>query len=280
MRVITDPAEMTAWGDAARSEGLTIGFVPTMGFLHDGHRALMRALRGRVDQLVVSIYVNPLQFAPHEDFDTYPRDPDGDSAACEAEGVDVIFMPSELYPPGFATRVSAPSLDEQLCSVSRPHFFTGVATVVARLLMVTRCHLAAFGEKDYQQITIIRRVVADLALPCEIVGVPIKREPDGLAMSSRNVYLSDADRVRATSLSRTLRAMQAQVAAGETDVAALLDAGVASLDVDEVDYLQIVDRDSLVPLIRIEGEARVAVAAVLGKTRLIDNMALVPPEAR
>ena len=279
MKLITDPAAMTAWGDAARAEGLTIGFVPTMGFLHAGHQSLMRALRGRVDQLVVSIYVNPLQFAPHEDFDTYPRDAEGDTAACAAEGVDVVFMPPELYPPGFATRVSLPGLDEQLCSVSRPHFFTGVATVVARLLMVTRCHLAAFGEKDFQQITIIRRMVADLAMPCEIVGVPIMREPDGLAMSSRNVYLSEVDRQRATSLSRALRAMQASVAAGETDVVPLLAAGRASLDVDDIDYLEIVDKDTLQPLTRIEGEARVAVAAVLGKTRLIDNMALVPPEA-
>jgi pantoate--beta-alanine ligase len=188
-------------------------------------------------------------------------------------------MPVELYPPGFATRVSVPGLDRQLCSVSRPHFFTGVATVVARLLSVTRCDLAAFGEKDFQQLTIIRRMVTDLALPCEIVGVPIQREPDGLAMSSRNVYLSESDRQRATSLSRTLRALQARVADGQTDVAALLREGRASLDVDDIDYLQIVDIHSLEPLAHIRAEARVAVAAVLGKTRLIDNMALVPPEA-
>jgi len=267
-----------------RSQGLRIGFVPTMGYLHQGHRSLMRRLRPQVDRLVVSIYVNPLQFAPHEDFDVYPRDPEGDAAACRDEGVDVIFMPPPaghpdgLYPPGFQTRIHVPALDDgRLCSVSRPHFFEGVATVCFRLFQVVGCHAAAFGQKDFQQLTIIRRMVRDLELGIDIVGGPIIREPDGLAMSSRNVYLKGADRQRAVSLSRALRTMQQAVAQGQTQVSALLESGRAQLDVDTLDYLEVVDVDTLQPLTHVSRESRAAVAAVVGQTRLIDNIALVPP---
>jgi len=165
-----------------------------------------------------------------------------------------------------------------LCSISRPRFFTGVATVVHRLLLITKCHIAAFGEKDYQQLAIIRRMVADLQVDVDIVGVPIERADDGVALSSRNKYLSDADRVRARTLSASLRAMQASVAAGQTSVATLIDEATASLRVDQLDYLQIVDRHSLQPLTHVHEPARVAIAAVVGQTRLIDNMALTPPD--
>ncbi|MFK7927811.1 MAG: pantoate--beta-alanine ligase, partial [Myxococcota bacterium] len=192
--------------------------------------------------------------------------------------VDVVFMPPELYPKGFETRVTVPALDKGLCSISRPHFFTGVATVVHRLLLITKCHTAAFGEKDYQQLAIIRRMVDDLQVAVDMIGVPIERAEDGVALSSRNKYLSDADRVRARTLSASLRAMQASVAAGQRDVAALLAEAEAQLQVDDLDYLQIVDRHSLEPLTHVHGPARVAIAAVVGQTRLIDNMALTPPD--
>lgn len=274
---------MRTWSRETRDQGLRIGFVPTMGFLHDGHRANMRRLRPHVDRLVVSIYVNPLQFAPHEDFDVYPRDAEGDTAICEAEGVDVVFMPppagdpNGLYPPGFETRIHVPALDDgRLCAVSRPHFFEGVATVCYRLFQVVGCDVACFGEKDFQQLTILRRMVADLELPLEIVGQPTIREDDGLAMSSRNAYLKGPDRERAVSLSRALFAMQDAVAAGTTDAAALLELGRSLLDVDELDYLEVVDRDSLAPIQSVTREARAAIAAFVGRTRLIDNVALVP----
>lgn len=282
MQALHSVAQMQAWSRQARADGHTIGLVPTMGYLHPGHASLMARLRPQVDRLVVSIYVNPLQFAPHEDFDTYPRDEQRDLAICREQGVDAVFFPppagdpAGLYPPGFETRIQVPALDRGLCATSRPHFFTGVATVVYRLLRVVGCDRAVFGEKDYQQLAIIRRMVRDLDLGVEIDGAPLVREPDGLAMSSRNVYLSPADRERAVSLSRALGLMQAAVASGSLEVQPLLELGRGALDVDEIDYLEVVDKDSLEPLERIRGEARVAVAAVLGKTRLIDNRALVP----
>jgi pantoate--beta-alanine ligase len=281
MRIVSDPGALDHLVREARAEGRRIGFVPTMGYLHAGHRSLMALLRPRCDLLVASIYVNELQFAPGEDFDVYPRDPEGDAAACRAEGVDLLFMPERLYPPGFATRVHLPALDDdKLCSRSRPHFFTGVATVVCRLLHQTRCHVAAFGEKDFQQLTIVRRMVRDLAMDVEIVGGPIVREPDGLAMSSRNAYLRGPERARAASLSRALFAVRDAVADGETDAASLVALGRAELDVDEVDYFDIVDIDTLEPVTVVDRERRAAAAARVGRSRLIDNVALRPPGAR
>ncbi|MFT7518217.1 MAG: pantoate--beta-alanine ligase [Kiritimatiellia bacterium] len=276
MQTITQPAQMTAWSMGKRANGRRIGFVPTMGYLHEGHLSLMRLLRPHVDELIVSIYVNPLQFAPGEDFASYPRDLPGDEAKCKAEGVDLIFMPTDLYPPSFATRVSVSDLDRALCSVSRPTFFTGVATVVARLFGVTRCHVAAFGEKDYQQLTIIRRVVSDLALPVEIVPGPIVRENDGLAMSSRNVYLSDADRTRALTLNRALTSMQSDANEGVRDVSQLVARAKDRVDCDRIDYIQVVDTSDLTVLTEVDRPARVAIAAMYDNTRLIDNMALLP----
>lgn len=269
---LSSAPEVTEWAEAERAAGRRIGFVPTMGFLHEGHRSLMRLLRPQVDRLVVSIYVNPLQFAPGEDFDAYPRDPQGDAEICRSEGVDLLFLPTELYPAGFETRISVPALDRSLCSESRPHFFTGVATVVHRLFRVVRPHLAAFGEKDYQQLAILRRMVHDLDMSVQIVGGPVVREEGGLAMSSRNAYLSPEQRGRALSLSRALRAVREAARAGQTDTGELLRIGRAEIDVDRLEYLTIVDCDSLQPLERLQGRGRVAIAAVVGRTRLIDNM--------
>lgn len=276
MRIVEDPAEVTRWAEAERAAGRRIGFVPTMGFLHDGHTSLMASLRPRVDRLVVSIYVNPLQFGPGEDLDRYPRDPEGDAARCRDAGVDLLFMPPDLYPDGFCTSVSVHGLTDALCGASRPGHFDGVTTVVARLFGVVRCQEAAFGEKDFQQLMVIRQMVGDLALPVRIVPGPLVRDADGLALSSRNKYLDEATRRRALTLHRALFAMAAAERGGERDVAALLRIGRAELDCDRLDYLQIVDATSLGPIEAVSRPARALVAAHYGQTRLIDNVALGP----
>lgn len=276
MELVTQPAAMTAWSEARRVEGGRVGLVPTMGFLHSGHASLMDALRPHVDHLVVSIYVNPLQFGAGEDLERYPRDPDGDAALCRAHGVDCVFQPDDLYPDGFATSVAVHGLSERLCGAERPGHFEGVCTVVARLFGLTRCDVAAFGEKDFQQLAVLRRMVADLALPTEIVGCPLVRDDDGMALSSRNVYLSATERVRGRSLFRALTAMADAAATGVVDTQRLLEVGRAQLDVDAVDYLEIVGADDLAPLTRLDRPARALVAAHVGATRLIDNAALVP----
>lgn len=276
MRVIVDPSEMQAEARARRAEGQRIGFVPTMGFLHTGHTSLMRQCRPLCDWLVVSIYVNPLQFAPHEDLDRYPRDAEGDLAKCEAAGVDVVFMPSELYAPGHSTRVRVSGVSEGLCGGSRPVFFEGVATAVARLFGIVKPTVSIFGEKDYQQLKVIQRMVADLALDVDVLGGPLVRDADGVALSSRNAYLDPVARARAASLHRALFAMRDARAAGEQEVEKLLEIGRQRLDVDRLDYLEIVDDVHLRPLARLSpGEsARALVAAFLGQTRLIDNVGL------
>lgn len=266
--------EMVAWSGAVRRQGLTIGFVPTMGFLHQGHRSLMALLRPRVDRLVVSIYVNPLQFGPEEDLDHYPRDTEGDLAKCRAEGVDAVFLPETLYAEGFQTTVSVAGITTGLCGDSRPGHFDGVTTVVARLFGLTRCDVAAFGEKDYQQLQVISRMVEDLALAVEVVAGPIVRDSDGLALSSRNAYLSADQRRRGLSLSAALRAISEAVDAGQRDVSKLLTLGRQVLDVDVEDYLELVDARTLAPLTTIDRPARGLVAAFMGNTRLIDNLAL------
>ncbi|MCB9694585.1 MAG: pantoate--beta-alanine ligase [Alphaproteobacteria bacterium] len=267
---------MTAWSVARRAEGARIGFVPTMGFLHEGHASLMARLRREVDVLVVSIFVNPLQFGPNEDLDRYPRDPVGDTALCEREGVDALFMPGMFYPEGFATGVSVAGLTDRLCGAARPGHFDGVTTVVARLFGVTRCDVACFGEKDYQQLAVIRRMVRDLALPVEIVGGPLIRDEDGLALSSRNKYLSPADRARGLSLFRALRGIRTDVDAGIADTATLRARALEVIEADRVDYLEIVDASSLEPLAAVDRQARALVAGFFGTTRLIDNVGLPP----
>ena len=217
MEQLTTAEAMSAWSDARRGRS-RIGLVPTMGYLHAGHTSLMDALRPHCDQLVVSIYVNPTQFGPDEDLDRYPRDLPGDLATCEAHGVDAVFVPDTLYPPRFATRVRVEGLTDGLCGAHRPVHFEGVTTVVARLFGVTRCDVAVFGEKDFQQLRVLQRMAADLGWPVEVRGAPIVREPDGLALSSRNAYLGADARRRALSLSRALRAMASAVDAGESTV--------------------------------------------------------------
>jgi pantoate--beta-alanine ligase len=247
-----------------------------MGYLHDGHRSLMRRLRGQVDHLVVSIYVNPLQFGPNEDLDTYPRDIEGDLDKCRAEGVDCVFMPPDLYPDGFCTTVSVAGLTDGLCGASRPAHFDGVTTVVTRLFGVVACDVACFGEKDFQQLMVIRRMVRDLALPVRIVPGPLMRDDDGLALSSRNRYLSADQRQRGLSLHRALFAMRR---ASSTDATALLALGRDRLELgpdDRLDYLELVDAESLQPVERVDRPARALVAAFVGNTRLIDNVAIGP----
>lgn len=276
LRTITDPDVVQRWAGGCHAEGHTIGLVPTMGFLHAGHASLMARLRPQVDQLVVSIYVNPLQFGPGEDLDRYPRDPEGDAAVCAEQGVDVVFMPTDLYPDGFSTSVSVHGLTEGLCAASRPGHFEGVATVCARLFGLTRCDQAVFGEKDYQQLAVLRRMVRDLALPVEIVGAPLVRDDDGVALSSRNKYLSPEDRLRARSLHRALYTMRDAAGPGAS-VADLVRLGRDTLDVDALDYLEVVDAASLQPLTELSGPARALVAATVASTRLIDNVALGEP---
>lgn len=274
MQVVEHPQEMAERARAIRAQGQRIGFVPTMGFLHAGHTSLMDLARARCDVLVASIYVNPLQFAPHEDLDRYPRDPVGDARKCAEHGVDLLFMPDSLYPPGHATRVEVRGVTDRLCGASRPHFFGGVATVVARLFGIVQPQLAVFGEKDYQQLLVIRRMAEDLALGVEVLGGPLVRDTDGVALSSRNAYLSPADRARAASLSRALFGMQRRWRAGDRDVARLIAEAEAAIDADRLDYLELLDAESLAPLGDPARPARAFVAAFYGATRLIDNVGL------
>jgi len=259
--------QVLAW----KRQGLTVGFVPTMGFLHPGHTSLMDLAVDRCDRVVVSIFVNPLQFDDPGDLERYPSAPEEDAAACKAHGVALLFMPESLYPPGFATAIRVDGLTDGLCGATRPGHFDGVTTVVARLFGTVQPNLAVFGEKDYQQLCVIRRMVRDLNLPIEVVGGPLVRDEDGLALSSRNARLGADERTRALSLHRALFCM---ASSGERDVAALLSQGRELLDVDRLDYLEVVDSDSLETLKRVDGEARALVAAYVGTTRLIDNVAL------
>ncbi|HWE72561.1 MAG TPA: pantoate--beta-alanine ligase [Stellaceae bacterium] len=255
-----------------------VALVPTMGALHDGHLALIGHARARADRVIATIFVNPTQFGPNEDFTRYPRDEAGDAAKLVAASCDLLYAPdaAEMYPAGFATSVSAGCLAEPLCGRFRPGHFDGVATVVTKLLLQAHPHIACFGEKDYQQLQIIRRVARDLDIDCTIEGVPIVRESDGLALSSRNAYLSPDERRIAPALHRVLRDAVAQVARGVSPQdasaagnAALLQAGFA-----KVDYLELVDAESLQPLTDRSRAGRAAAAAWLGKTRLIDNEAV------
>jgi pantoate--beta-alanine ligase len=277
--VIRTPAEISAWSEAARVRGERVAFVPTMGALHEGHVSLLREGRRRGDRLALSIFVNPTQFGPKEDLSRYPRDLPGDLAKAASAGADVAYCPapSDVYPPGFQTYVQVRDLEQGLDGGARPGHFVGVATVVCKLLNVVRPHVALFGEKDFQQLAVIRRMVADLDLGVEILGMPIVREPDGLAMSSRNVYLSPDERLRALALSRGLDAARAAAAEGERDATALVALVRAALEgeVDRVDYVELRDADSLAPVTRLEREGVMLVAAFVGSTRLIDNARIV-----
>lgn len=278
VRTIVDIRSLTA---AARAAGRAVGFVPTMGYLHPGHRTLIRAAVDDGCFTAVSIFVNPTQFGPHEDFARYPRDEPRDLALCRDAGVDLVFIPAadEVYPPGHATQVHVAGLDQHLCGPHRPGHFVGVATVVAKLFNMVQPDRAYFGAKDAQQLAIIRRMTADLNLPIEIVGCPIVREPDGLAMSSRNVNLAPAARQRAPALYAALSAARDAVAAGERDAAVLvarMTALVAASQPDGVDYISAVDAETLQPVARVERPTLLALAVRFGGVRLIDNVTVQP----
>ena len=279
--VITSVADLRAAVAQWRRDGLAVALVPTMGALHAGHLSLVDNARINAQRAIVSIFVNPAQFAPHEDFDRYPRDLDRDLACLAGQGLtDIVFAPgiSELYPDSFATRIEMGGPARGLESDFRPHFFAGVATVVAKLLLAARPDTAIFGEKDYQQLLVIRRLVRDLALDIDIVGAPILREADGLAMSSRNAYLDPRQRQIAATLNRVLADAAARLHAG-TAISTLEKSGAAALlaaGFDSVDYVAIRDAGTLAKLERPAGNMRILAAATIGKTRLIDNMAVDP----
>ncbi|HEY1265119.1 MAG TPA: pantoate--beta-alanine ligase [Terriglobales bacterium] len=266
--------EATAGAGAGR-----LGFVPTMGALHEGHLSLIRAARGQCDGVAASIFVNPTQFGPHEDFARYPRNFERDCQLLEQEGVDVLFAPSveEMYPPGAATYVTVEGMSDKLCGRSRPGHFRGVTTVVAKLFHIVQPKVAFFGQKDAAQVAIIRRMVRDLSLPVEIVASPIVREPDGLALSSRNAYLTLPQRKQALVLWRSLRRIEETHEKGECLVPRLIGVGREAFAQEpeaRLDYLAIVDPETLDPIARTEGRALVAVAGLIGTTRLIDNVLL------
>jgi pantoate--beta-alanine ligase len=276
--VISDPLAMSAWSDAARARKQRIAFVPTMGYLHAGHMALIEEARRRADTVVVSIFVNPTQFGPTEDLGRYPRDIPGDLEKSAAAGANVAFIPEAeaMYPPGAQTFVQVRELEKGLCGDRRPGHFAGVATIVLKLFNIVRPHLAVFGEKDFQQLAVIRQMVRDLDVPVEIVPLPTVREPDGLAMSSRNSYLSPDNRRRAVALSQGLSAAKALRGTGETRASMLVNAAreIIQPRVDSLDYLEVRDAVTLAPLTTIEGPAVILVAAFIGGTRLIDNLRL------
>lgn len=278
VRTVADlRAKVAAW----RANGETVAMVPTMGAIHEGHMSLVRQAKSLADRVVSSIFVNPLQFGPSEDFEAYPRGEARDGELLASAGAELLYAPNarEMYPDGFATTVHVSGLTEGLCGASRPDHFDGVATVVAKLLLQCGPDIAIFGEKDYQQLLIIKRLVRDLNIPVEIVGGAIVRESDGLALSSRNAYLSDAERETAPLLRAAINQAAQQMAAGDASEAALKNARAALEAAGfRVDYLEARDPQTLAPLSGAVSSARILVAAFLGQTRLIDNMS-VPPQA-
>jgi pantoate--beta-alanine ligase len=283
VQVTTTIAETRAVLDAARRDGRTVGLFPTMGYLHEGHASLMRRAREECDVVVVSIFVNPLQFAAGEDLATYPRDFARDSALAESIGVDVVFAPSveEMYPVPAITSVSVAELAATMEGASRPTHFAGVATVVAKLFNIAGPCRAYFSEKDFQQLTIVQRMALDLSFPVEVVACPFVREPDGLAMSSRNVYLTPEERAAAPVLLRALQAGVAAILAGERDpdvVADLVAEMITAEPWAELDYVEVVDAASLTRPDVLAGEIRLLTAARFGRPRLLDNLGVLVPE--
>ena len=277
--IFRDPATMRARVEDLRRDGRRIAVVPTMGALHEGHLALLRAARAKADVVILTLFVNPTQFGPKEDLSRYPRDEAGDLAKARACGIDLAFCPdaAAMYPPGAQTFIEVRELQQPLCGASRPGHFAGVATVVAKLFHSTLPHLAVFGEKDYQQLAIIRRMVRDLDFAIEIASIPIVREPDGIALSSRNAYLSPEQRSAARSLSAGLGAAETAFKAGERSATRLLAAARAPIEVEplaRIDYVELRDADELTPLDRVDRRAVLAMAVYFGTTRLIDNRLL------
>jgi pantoate--beta-alanine ligase len=273
--VVRSIAELRATVSRFRQQGHKIGLVPTMGALHDGHLALVAAAKARGCKAVATIFVNPKQFSPTEDLATYPRDEAGDLAKLTAAGTDLLFapMPEEVYPDGFATSVAVSGVSEHLCGATRPHFFGGVATVVTKLLLQALPDMAFFGEKDFQQLQVIRRFARDLDIPVEIVGVPIVREADGLAMSSRNRYLTSEQRLVASHLPVVMRGLAEALRDGgpaQDRIVAAKDR-LRAAGFDKIDYLELCDADRIQPIAAAKTPCRVFVAAFVGRTRLIDN---------
>ena len=280
MKIIRSPKAMTAWSERLRREGVTIGFVPTMGALHDGHRALIRAARLKCDALAVSIFVNPTQFAPAEDLAKYPRPIANDRALCREEGVDVCFEPAAaaMYPEGFQTTVAVPQVARRWEGESRPHHFGGVATVVTKLFCIVRPHLALFGQKDYQQSALVRQLVKDLDIGVEILVRPTVRERDGLAMSSRNMYLSPEERRSAPILYRALQAGREAIEQGTIEPTAVQRVMRAIMSKEpnvEIDYLAVCDPITLERLTTVRRQAVLLGAIRIGSVRLIDNIVVV-----
>ena len=282
MKIIRTARSMAVWSERLRLEGVTIGFVPTMGALHDGHRSLIRAARLRCDALVVSIFVNPTQFSPTEDLSKYPRPIARDRALCREEGVDVSFEPTApaMYPEGFQTIVTVPALASRWEGEARPHHFAGVATVVTKLFGIVRPHLALFGQKDYQQAAMIRQLANDLNLGVTILVRPTVRERDGLAMSSRNVYLSADERRIAPLLSRALKAGRQMIVGGMDNTAAIeriMRQTIEQAPTIHVEYLAVCDPDNLEPLPTVVARAVLLGAVRIGSIRLIDNLLVNMP---
>lgn len=279
MKIINSIVHMQALAIAPEREGRSIALVPTMGFLHEGHASLLREGRKRGDVLVLSIFVNPIQFGKNEDLDRYPRDLERDCQLAEACGVDIVFIPSvaEMYPAGFQTGVTVREISLPLCGANRPGHFDGVATVVTKLFNIVRPDVALFGCKDYQQLAVIRRMTADLNMPIEIVGMPIVREEDGLAMSSRNAYLSPAERQSALCLIRAIKRVRELFAGGERSVAQLLKETRAVIEAETaaaIDYVEFRDGATLEEQDVADDSTLMALAVKIGQTRLIDNSVL------
>lgn len=280
MKVLRTVAEIQAFSKAAKAAGRRIGLVPTMGALHEGHLALMARARAENDVVIASVFVNPTQFGPNEDFDAYPRRFEADCEKLETAGVDAVFHPEpkEMYPEGYATYVNVEGdLTQKLCGARRPGHFRGVATVVTKLMNLSRADSAYFGQKDAQQVVVIKRFVADLNLPVEVVMAPIVREKSGLARSSRNQYLSEQEKEAALVLSRSLKKAEAAFADGERRAAALtalVRETIAAEPAAEIDYVELYSFPALSPVEEVKTPALLAVAARIGKTRLIDNVIL------
>ena len=276
MEIYGEISKVRAAVKAWKKEGLTVGFVPTMGYLHEGHKSLIDAARKENDRVVVSIFVNPMQFGPTEDLESYPRDLKKDAALCEAAGVDIIFHPEpeEMYADGFCSYVDMNGLTTELCGKSRPIHFRGVQTVVLKLFHIVTPDRAYFGQKDAQQLAVIRRMVKDLNVNTTIIGCPIIREADGLAKSSRNTYLSPEERKAALVLSRSLKLGKKLIEDGEKDAKKVIPAIRGEIEKEplaKIDYVEIVDWNTLEPVDSTEGEILTAMAVYIGKTRLIDN---------
>ncbi|MEO0232116.1 MAG: pantoate--beta-alanine ligase [candidate division WOR-3 bacterium] len=278
MKIIENPYEMQKISEEKRKEGKIIGFVPTMGALHEGHLELIREARKKSDFLVVSIFVNPIQFGPKEDYKEYPRDEKGDIEKCEKEGVDIIFMPDveDMYEKNFSTYVEVKNLTKTLCGKYRPGHFKGVTTVVAKLFNIVKPHLAFFGWKDAQQLIVIKKMVKDLNFDIEIIGIETVREKDGLAMSSRNVYLNEKERKEASYLYKALLYGKELIEKGERDARKVKEEIKKFINRNapkgKIQYVEIVDIENLKPLRKIKGEIMIALAVFFGKARLIDNI--------